>query len=777
MPNALKRALLALVGAPPENLITGAARGTDLASPLYSALELAVARSPTKRAPMAQWLGSVSNTPGVKPEEIEAYGLRSALDELSGGGSRQIGREDLLDRLAGLRIALREQLAGGPARARLIGEPAEVDAMDRAQAEERLLADYEDEFYALSERYEEGAQKDYYNANWDEWRENNMPNWAVTDRPPGAPEREFPRMVPRDTETGDLFGRNDPEPEEVIAPDEFLRMPGPPGAYYVAEPELRWFDRNSVDQNPWPLINRDRDDLREALEGNLAENERLFWRPTRESYYDYGARGNVDLDAPFATREEAEAALERALASREERLQDQFFESFYESTEAHEAYQRARQEIIDEHIGEYDFNEDGSVGVKWSNYATSGGQDCGELLLMLPRNPLGGSFQSGHWENSPNVLAHARFKTRLDPEGKRTLFVEEIQSDWHQKGREGGYRKNPDDAAIQAAIKANSAASAARDEAFGRLEALVRAQSPERLQRALSPQAFEVLMRGNAAPGVVMNAADQLTGSQLIQVRLPAGPELMEIDAARSAYVRATEAQGETYRRARELQGQGVVPDVPFKDNRWAELMMKRLIRFAAENDYDQIAWSGNLKNGEFYSNKPEGWEFYDKIMVNIANQLGKKSGARVGRGYFGIGGGQEPRIRVREGYSPTIDDLIYNLRHSTEDVSDLPAEVQPLARAQFEAWEAARNANVSDAEFSVLRQAAGRAELRLKHELIPLARGQGNSNVLPLTEDLKNKALYEGFPLFALPAGLAGTEALRRALEERPYERRSAVS
>lgn len=48
-------------------------------------------------------------------------------------------------------------------------------------------------------------------------------------------------------------------------------------------------------------------------------------------------------------------------------------------------------------------------------------------------------FRASHW-NEPNVLAHVRFNERT-ADGKRTLFIEEIQSDWHQKGRKQGYGK------------------------------------------------------------------------------------------------------------------------------------------------------------------------------------------------------------------------------------------------------------------------------------------------------------------------------------------------
>jgi hypothetical protein len=47
-------------------------------------------------------------------------------------------------------------------------------------------------------------------------------------------------------------------------------------------------------------------------------------------------------------------------------------------------------------------------------------------------------FQSGHFDE-PNTLAHLRMNTRTDAEGKKTLFIEEIQSDWAQKGKKEGF--------------------------------------------------------------------------------------------------------------------------------------------------------------------------------------------------------------------------------------------------------------------------------------------------------------------------------------------------
>ncbi|MFV2005440.1 MAG: hypothetical protein ACC650_09545, partial [Gammaproteobacteria bacterium] len=38
-----------------------------------------------------------------------------------------------------------------------------------------------------------------------------------------------------------------------------------------------------------------------------------------------------------------------------------------------------------------------------------------------------------------NILAHIRTTTRTDDAGRKLLFIEEVQSDWHQSGKRHGY--------------------------------------------------------------------------------------------------------------------------------------------------------------------------------------------------------------------------------------------------------------------------------------------------------------------------------------------------
>ena len=50
------------------------------------------------------------------------------------------------------------------------------------------------------------------------------------------------------------------------------------------------------------------------------------------------------------------------------------------------------------------------------------------------------TFKSSHFDE-PNILVHLRMNTRKDSQGNKVLFLEEIQSDWGQKGKKEGFNE------------------------------------------------------------------------------------------------------------------------------------------------------------------------------------------------------------------------------------------------------------------------------------------------------------------------------------------------
>ena len=78
-------------------------------------------------------------------------------------------------------------------------------------------------------------------------------------------------------------------------------------------------------------------------------------------------------------------------------------------------------------------------GTKFSQYQLPGGENYKEVLITLPGKD---QFQSSHFDET-NIVTHLRMNTRTDTDGKKVLFLEEVQSDWGQKGKREGFNIPP----------------------------------------------------------------------------------------------------------------------------------------------------------------------------------------------------------------------------------------------------------------------------------------------------------------------------------------------
>jgi hypothetical protein len=98
----------------------------DRRTGLYSALERAVDAAPDQRAPGQQWLNTIANRPGVKPEELEWTGLRTFLEERRG---QPVTKADIAQHLADNRVRLQESRRYDPEDA--IGEDWDADVRSK----------------------------------------------------------------------------------------------------------------------------------------------------------------------------------------------------------------------------------------------------------------------------------------------------------------------------------------------------------------------------------------------------------------------------------------------------------------------------------------------------------------------------------------------------------------------------------------------------------------------------------------------------------------------
>ena len=173
-------------------------------------------------------------------------------------------------------------------------------------------------------------------------------------------------------------------------------------------------------------------------------------------------------------------------------------------------------------------------------------RDLAQELLDQRKEALASkdsTFRSAHFDQ-PNILAHVRFNERTDADGKRVLFLEEIQSDWAQKGRKEGFRsdsKLPNKPATHADIVVG-------DEIIGWGKV-----------QAIQDGKFDV-------------GGIWITPSQF-EIGLVAGRDRGHLSGG--------------------LHG-NMVPSAPFvgKTEAWTALALKRMIRYAAENGFDRVAWT-----------------------------------------------------------------------------------------------------------------------------------------------------------------------------------------
>ena len=195
---------------------------------------------------------------------------------------------------------------------------------------------------------------------------------------------------------------------------------------------------------------------------------------------------------------------------------------------------------------------------KYEDYTIPGGENYREILLNMPHDPnRKQSPSSSHWD-SPDVLAHVRAKDRAGPNGEKVLHLEEIQSDWHQAGREKGYQ-SPDAKAARIKALRERGLAAIRLENHKREMAVTDAYLASDAPMWQQPEAKARLKARQAEQNKVL--MDLL-------------PKAMRAD---TEYQKALKAEHDT------------VPDAPFKKN-WHELALKKMIHHAATNGYDSIA-------------------------------------------------------------------------------------------------------------------------------------------------------------------------------------------
>jgi len=168
----------------------------------------------------------------------------------------------------------------------------------------------------------------------------------------------------------------------------------------------------------------------------------------------------------------------------------------------------------------------------------------GTVVEAPPVNYVTG-YRSNHWGDNLNVLAHIRVNDRIDADGKKMLLVEEIQSDWHQAGREKGYKSQT--------------------------------RSTSEIQKDLDSVLAELRSKPN-----VSYAPSEDDWARYPEITNRYDSLAAEFDAAK------------------ENKG---VPDAPFKDT-WYQLALKRIMKYAADNGYERVGLTTGKRQIERFSDE-----------------------------------------------------------------------------------------------------------------------------------------------------------------------------
>lgn len=262
------------------------------------------------------------------------------------------------------------------------------------------------------------------------------------------------------------------------------------------------------------------------------------------------------------------------------------------------------------------------------------------------------NYQSGHWDE-PNVLAHVRMNDRDIPGVGRSLHLEEVQSDLHQRGRKEGYRLSsektaPMDSEYRALVHKNADARAIGIEpdpadiarAKELEEELIKADKSK-----IPDFPFKSTWPDLALKRMIREAAEKnydaisWTPGKAQAERYPETlrQAVSEIDWHTAPEGGRANPPGTKFVKAMPRKGGGPLSFMVNKDGiiieaSAAQAKGKEIEELFGKDMAKRIMseGEGNIEAKDFVIGSHGMKAFYDKMLVDKANALGKKYGTRV---------------------------------------------------------------------------------------------------------------------------------------------------
>ena len=201
-------------------------------------------------------------------------------------------------------------------------------------------------------------------------------------------------------------------------------------------------------------------------------------------------------------------------------------------------------------------------------YTTEGLERKREIALTVPTIEPYNQNDDVHFGDAGGgrAVAWVRFGETIDSEGKRVLVIDEIQSKRHQDGREKGYR----------------GVGLAKD-------VLAAEEEVRKTNRELTAYR-EPLKEKYNFKGLGGSMSERLKNF-----------DAMLSEEERTIMDALGKARNEAEKRLKELREQERgIPSAPFEKN-WHELAMKRMLRLAAEEGFDKVAWTTGEQQARRY--------------------------------------------------------------------------------------------------------------------------------------------------------------------------------
>lgn len=207
--------------------------------------------------------------------------------------------------------------------------------------------------------------------------------------------------------------------------------------------------------------------------------------------------------------------------------------------------------------------------VPWSSYQLKSGKLAtpGSYRNIILTTPLDKWESTGHYQGIPGYLAHARFAEHII-NGKKVLFIEEIQSDRFQSA----YKK-------VAAARNSLKTLQEREDAVPNADVEAKYKAIIKAGGMTSVASTEA--RLVPVTGTDMKWKDPATGYESAETDRHAAAEELNRDA---------------------ISDRGLVPEAPLH-GAWPEAMMRRLLFWAAEEGYTSIGWVTGTQTLERWDN------------------------------------------------------------------------------------------------------------------------------------------------------------------------------